>query len=87
MNMPLSGGKWRDLGTRAGVALVLAPVVLFCIWQGGTAFTGLLVLIAGLMVFEWCRLIYAQPGAVTQMCIHGVALGGILIGIALFTPL
>ena len=87
MNKQLSAGKWRDLGTRAGVALALAPVVLFCIWKGGAAFTSLLALVSALMVFEWCRLIFSQPGATVQMGIHGAAIAGMLIALCYSKPL
>jgi phosphatidate cytidylyltransferase len=48
--------RWADLGLRAASAAVLAPLALFCVWLGGTAFT-LLVLAAMLgLTIEWLLL-------------------------------
>ena len=73
-----TGSPWRDLGARAGAAAVLVPVVLVCIWFGGTVFDLLLLLIGGLMVWEWCRLVYNVEERTGQMIAHGIAVAGAL---------
>ena len=49
-------GRWRDLGRRALTACVLAPVVLFCLWQGGLAWEMLIVAATLGLGFEWSQL-------------------------------
>jgi phosphatidate cytidylyltransferase len=49
-------GRWGDLRVRILSASVLAPVALACIWIGGIAFAGLLVLMAGGLAYEWLGL-------------------------------
>ena len=45
--------RWNDLSARIVSALVLLPVVLFCVWTGGYAFL-LVITAAGLgLAFEW----------------------------------
>lgn len=41
-------------------ALVLAPVALICIWQGGWAFAALVALAAGIMCWEWQMMVAKQ---------------------------
>ncbi len=63
---------------RAGAAAVLVPVVLACVWLGGPVFDLLLLLIGGLMVWEWCRLVYQSEERTGQMIAHGSAVAGAL---------
>ncbi len=46
----------KKLQKRVLSALILAPVVLGCIYLGGWAFTGLIILCAGLAFYEWADL-------------------------------
>src|ERR1700712_4955804 len=48
--------RWADLRLRILSAAVLAPLALGCIWLGGAAFTGLVVLIAAGLAYEWLGL-------------------------------
>jgi phosphatidate cytidylyltransferase len=48
--------RWADLRLRILSASVLAPLALGCIWIGGTAFTGLVAVIAAGLSYEWLGL-------------------------------
>jgi len=48
--------RWNDLWLRILSAAVLAPVALVCVWVGGTAFAGLVVLLAAGLCYEWLGL-------------------------------
>ncbi len=70
-----------DLPARVASALVMAAVVLAATWVGGWPFRVLWAVVAGLVAYEWLRIIerdkrFARMGAV------GVAALGIVAGIA-----
>jgi phosphatidate cytidylyltransferase len=74
-------GRFRDLRPRVLSALVLAPVVLLCLWFGGVAWL-LLVMLAGIAVaVEWvriCRFVpFGMPGALLPILVpaSGLAAG------------
>ena len=48
--------RWSDLRTRTASALVLAPLAIFCVWQGGLAWDLLLLVALGGLGWEWGRL-------------------------------
>ena len=48
--------RWADLRLRIISAAVLAPLALGCIWVGGTAFAGLIAIIATGLAYEWLGL-------------------------------
>jgi phosphatidate cytidylyltransferase len=53
-----AAGRWRDLGTRALSALVLAPIAIMCTWVGGAAFAAVVAVMAVGLAVEWhglCR--------------------------------
>jgi len=55
--------RWADLGVRVVSALVLAPVVVACLWQGGP-WWGTLMAIGGVgLALEWVALCGMAPGA------------------------
>ena len=59
--------RWGDLRIRVASAVVLAPVALVCIWQGGVAFALLVAAAALGLAFEWlalCRQPVARRGGV-----------------------
>ncbi len=60
-------------------ALLLVPLSLWTVWQGGWLFTALVGLVAVLMAFEWTRLVHGK-GILTVFYIHS---GVILLGISL----
>jgi len=47
----------RELFMRVASAAVLAPVAIYLVYLGGWAFTGLVMLAAVLMTYEWARLV------------------------------
>ena len=51
-----TAGRWGDLRLRVLSASVIAPLALACIWIGGTAFTGLVILIVAGLAYEWLAL-------------------------------
>ncbi len=83
MNDTTSPGKWRDLGVRAGAAIALLPVVIFCIWYGGVAYLAMLILAAGLMSNEWCRLIYPERNRSLQTALHGLTVLAVILCLTL----
>ena len=59
--------RWRDLAPRVASAMVLAPVVLGAVWQGGWIWQGLITLVATVALVEWaglCRLKLEGPLAI-----------------------
>ena len=93
--------RWSDLRTRVISAVVLAPVVLGCLWGGGP-YWGTLIIIAGVgLALEWVALCGSMPSAwpgfgVVAAVLAGVALtamerldlgiGILLIGAGLVLP-
>jgi phosphatidate cytidylyltransferase len=62
----VASARWADLRLRILSASVLAPLALGCIWIGGAAFAGLIVLIAIGLSYEWlglCRRRASPPAA------------------------
>src|SRR5690348_5777932 len=49
--------RWADLGLRTVSALILAPIVIACVWFGGAAFAGIVGLTAVGLAVEWLRLL------------------------------
>ncbi len=76
MTSPTADGPWRDLGVRAGAAVVLIPVVIGCVWLGGTAFELLLLLFGGLMIWEWCRLVFSAQERLVQVLVFAIGTAG-----------
>ncbi len=66
-----SDGNWHDLGVRAAAALILMPVVIGCVWLGGTTYELLLLTLAGLMIWEWCKLVFSQKEWLLQGLVFG----------------
>ncbi len=49
--------RWADLGLRTVSALVLAPIVIACVWFGGVVFAGIVGLTMLGLAIEWLRLL------------------------------
>jgi phosphatidate cytidylyltransferase len=81
MSETASPGKWRDLGARAGVAMLLLPAVVYLIWYGGVGYLALLVVAAGLMALEWCRLIYPENCKSLQTALHALTVLAVILGL------
>lgn len=54
---PASPPASHELLKRIASAVVLAPVAVYLVWLGGWAFTGLVMVVAVLMTYEWARLV------------------------------
>ena len=50
--------KWADLGLRSASAIVLMPVVLYAVWQGGIWFQMLIAVLAVLIAQEWAAIVH-----------------------------
>ncbi len=60
--------RWSDLSVRAASALVLGPVALFCVWHGGLAWAGLILVAMLGLGWEWGRLAGTpKPVALTAL--------------------
>lgn len=77
--------RWSDLRTRTASALVLGPLAVFCVWWGGFAWAGLLLVALVGLGWEWGRLAKVQPytvaGALALVWAAELA-GGPLAGLA-----
>ena len=72
MTSKSADGAWRDLGVRAAAAAVLVPVVIGCVWLGGIAFELLLLIASGLMILEWCRMVFPRQERGAQMAVFAL---------------
>ena len=52
-------GKWADLALRSFSAIILMPVALYCIWQGGIWFQVFIAVLAVLIAHEWADIVHA----------------------------
>lgn len=80
-------GAWRDLGVRAAASAVLIPVVLGCVWWGGIPFEVFLLILAGLMIWEWCRLVFSDDERVVQVLVFAVGCAASIAGAKSGAPL
>ncbi len=87
---PTPSGKWSDLGLRTVSAVILAPIVLLALYQGGAWSEWLFALIATLMALEYVSIVhggdkrqFALYSAAGLACVvlpaAGWALGAIVI--------
>ena len=53
--------RWADLRLRAASAAVLVPLVLLCVWLGGTAFTLLMLASFAGVSWEWAAMCRRAP--------------------------
>jgi len=60
MTIKQADPRWSDLRTRTASALVLAPIAIFCVWQGSAAFSVFLLAACVGLALEWGKL--AQLG-------------------------
>lgn len=73
--------RWADLGLRTVSALILAPIVIACVWFGGAAFAGIVGLTAVGLAVEWLRLL-GSGGRDRRACPAWVVTGLGYVGIA-----
>ena len=57
MTVPATA-KWADLGLRAASSIVLMPIVLYAVWQGGIWFQMLIAVLAVLIAQEWAAIVH-----------------------------
>ena len=72
MTSPSADGAWRDLGVRAAAAVVLIPLVITCVWFGGSIYELLLLVFAGLMIWEWCGLVFTEHERRIQILVFSI---------------
>ena len=70
----MSASKWSDLGVRAASALVLAPLTLLVVYQGGICFTIFAITLGLLMAYEWVAIVHS--GNIRQFALHALAVVG-----------
>ncbi len=76
---PARAARWSDLRPRVISAVVLAPVVLACLWAGGP-YWGALVVVAGAgLALEWATLCGAQPAAWPGFGVAAAVLAGVAL--------
>ncbi|MBG1231729.1 phosphatidate cytidylyltransferase [Aestuariivirga litoralis] len=51
-------GKWGDLGLRSLSAIILMPVAIYCLWEGGIWFQMFMGVLAVLIAYEWAGIVH-----------------------------
>lgn len=70
-----------DLKARTGSALVMVSVAALALWLGGLVWTGLVVLVAAGVLWEWVKLVHAiAPGPLARAA--WLAAGMVYVGLA-----
>ncbi len=64
-------GRWGDIGRRSLSTLILAPIAIAVILQGGVWFETMVGLIGVLMAWEWVSIVHG--GSEKQFAIHACA--------------
>ena len=70
---------WRDLGLRGASAVILIPLAVSGIWQGGQAWTALVGLAVVLLTWEWAGLYGQSVWKGSGILLPGGALGVVLL--------
>jgi phosphatidate cytidylyltransferase len=65
---PVKRANWSDLGTRTLSALILIPAVIACAWFDGIWFRGFVLLLAGLIAYEWVSIVHHKN--IAQYALH-----------------
>ncbi len=91
MTVKPAGSPWSDLWTRTASALVLGPVAIFCVWEGGLAWNLLLLVAMAGLGREWGRLAKLPQPYVPAMLLGLIwlaqMLGGPLVALLAVPPL
>jgi len=72
--------RWGDLGPRAMSAMVLVPLALLCMWAGGWAWAGLVILATAGLGWEWGHLTDLRPLSLGGLGIPVLAVGAVALG-------
>ncbi len=88
----MTSAKWGDLGIRTASALVLIPAVIACAWFGGIWFKGFVLLLAGLIAYEWTSIVHPKNSAQFALHLAAAMCGAVLpdlagVGVALLVIL
>ncbi len=67
----MSNSKWSDLGVRAASAVVLAPLALGAVWQGGYWYSLFVIMLGIMMAHEYTTIVHA--GDAKQFMLHAGA--------------
>ena len=76
---PLAAGRLNNVMLRTASAMVLAPMVLACIYLGGWTFYVLCALAAAGILWEWTRLVMARPDAKVLLAGFAALLAALLL--------
>ena len=73
-SQPSQSGKWSDLALRSLSTIILMPVALYCIWQGGIWFQMFIAVLAVLVALEWADIVHAgNERAFALLALSGMA--------------
>ena len=73
-SLPAATGKWGDLVLRSFSAIILMPIALYCIWQGGIWFQMFIAGLAVLIAHEWADIVHAgNERAFAVLALTGMA--------------
>ncbi|MDE2385797.1 MAG: phosphatidate cytidylyltransferase [Alphaproteobacteria bacterium] len=76
--LPAASGKWADLALRSASAVVLMPIALYCVWQGGIWFQMFIGALAVLIAQEWVAIVHG--GNARAFALHVLAgLAGVFV--------
>lgn len=75
---PVRNSKWADLALRSASAIVLMPIALYCVWEGGIWFQMFLGGLAVLIAYEWVTIVH--QGDERALAVHVLAgLAGVFV--------
>ncbi|MDP8996330.1 MAG: phosphatidate cytidylyltransferase, partial [Pseudomonadota bacterium] len=71
---PSVNSKWSDLALRSLSTIVLMPIALYCVWQGGIWFQMFLGVMAVLIAHEWADIVHdGSERAFALLALSGMA--------------
>jgi phosphatidate cytidylyltransferase len=77
-----TGGRWSDFWMRLASALILGPVALLALWQGGFAWDALIALAMSGLGGEWARLAGVKSHLVLPIFMLIIWLAALSLGFA-----
>ncbi|MCK0143648.1 phosphatidate cytidylyltransferase [Aliiroseovarius sp. F20344] len=64
MSSDSSTSKWADLAPRVLSAVAMAGIAIFAIWSGGVVYQAMIIVVIGLCMWEFIRLLQPEPSTV-----------------------
>ena len=73
-NSNANTSKWGDLALRSLSAIILMPIALYCIWEGGIWFQMFIATMAVLIAHEWADIVHdGNERAFALLALTGMA--------------